>query len=104
MSLGIPGQVVDLAGDHPDLATVEVSGVRRMVNVGLLVDDPVGPGGWVVGHVGFAMSRMDEEEAHSAMSFLQDMGQAYREEGEALEGSVLGPTDDTEGDRDALRR
>ena len=56
MCLGIPGEVVELLPNHPDLARVEVSGVRRAVNIGLLADEPPQPGDWVLIHVGFAMS------------------------------------------------
>jgi hydrogenase expression/formation protein HypC len=56
MCLGIPGQVVELLESHEHLARVDVNGVGRIVNIGLLEDDPVVPGDWVLIHVGFAMS------------------------------------------------
>jgi hydrogenase expression/formation protein HypC len=61
-----------------------VSGVTRIVNVGLLEDEPLAPGDWVLIHVGFAMSKIDEEEAALALASLQLMGRAYDEELEAF--------------------
>jgi hydrogenase expression/formation protein HypC len=62
MCLGIPGQLVALDQGHPHLATVDVSGVTRTINVGLLEDEALQPGDWVLIHVGFAMSKIDEQE------------------------------------------
>ncbi len=84
MCLGIPGEVVELLPDRTDLATVEVSGVRRAINVGLLEEEELNPGDWVLIHVGFAMSKMNEKEAKSALDFLEDLGQAYEDEMAAL--------------------
>jgi hydrogenase expression/formation protein HypC len=89
MCLGIPGQLVDLAGDHPHLATVEITGVRRRINIGLLEDEGLQVGDWVLIHVGFAMSKIDEEEAARALEGLQLMGQAYDEELIALTESSI---------------
>jgi len=72
--LGIPGEVVELLDEHEHLATVDVAGVRRKVNIGLLVDEGVAPGDWVLIHVGFALARIDEEEARQAMAMLQLLG------------------------------
>ncbi|HEY1636738.1 MAG TPA: HypC/HybG/HupF family hydrogenase formation chaperone [Acidimicrobiales bacterium] len=92
MCLGIPGEVVELLSDQPDLATVEVSGVRRSINVGLLENEVVSPGDWVLIHVGFALSKIDEEEARAALEFLEGIGQAYDEELRALqESGIDGP-------------
>jgi len=63
MCLGIPGQVVELLESHEHLARVDVNGVGRIVNIGLLEDERVVPGDWVLIHVGFAMSKIDETEA-----------------------------------------
>ena len=63
MCLGIPGQLVELSQDSDQLARVDVAGVRRMINVGLLEDEALAPGDWVLIHVGFAMSKIDEDEA-----------------------------------------
>lgn len=61
MCLGIPGRVVEL-GENPHLATVDVFGAKRQINMGLL-DEPVQPGDWVLIHVGFALMRLDEDAA-----------------------------------------
>jgi hydrogenase expression/formation protein HypC len=89
MCLGIPGEIVELMDDRPDLAKVDVSGVRRMINIGLLADDPPVPGEWVLIHVGFALSKIDEDEAAAALEFLQGIGQAYEDELAALRESMI---------------
>ena len=66
MCLAIPGQIVDVVDEPNRLARVDVAGVRRTVNIGLLDKDADGgavPGDWVLIHVGFALSKVDEEEA-----------------------------------------
>lgn len=90
MCLGIPGEVVEVLADGPDLARVEVGGVRRVVNIGLLSEDDVHPGDWVLIHVGFALSRIDEEEAAAALELLAGIGQAYTDELRALAESDIG--------------
>jgi hydrogenase expression/formation protein HypC len=87
--LGIPGEVVELNVSNPDLAKVEVAGVRRNINIALLADEGVAPGDWVLIHVGFAMSKIDEEEARRAMEGLLLMGAAYAEELEAVRLSQI---------------
>jgi hydrogenase expression/formation protein HypC len=89
MCLGIPGELVEFVPDQPDLAKVNVSGVRRVINVGLLSDEPLAPGDWVLIHVGFALSKIDEEEAASALAFLEGIGQAYEDELTALAESQI---------------
>ncbi|ADP80733.1 HypC/HybG/HupF family hydrogenase formation chaperone [Pseudofrankia inefficax] len=89
MCLGIPGEVVSLSADRPDIATVAVSGVRRAVNIGLLAQDPPCPGDWVLIHVGFALSKIDEREAAAAMEFLEGIGRAYDDELDALRASSI---------------
>jgi len=89
MCLGIPGEVIELHPDQRDLAKVNVSGVRRMINIGLLADDPPVPGEWVLIHVGFALSKIDEQEAAAAMQFLEGIGQAYEDELTALKASLI---------------
>jgi hydrogenase expression/formation protein HypC len=66
-----PGEVIEFLPDQPDLARVDVSGVRRVINVGLLADDMPEPGEWVLIHVGFALSKIDEDEAAAALEFLE---------------------------------
>jgi hydrogenase expression/formation protein HypC len=89
MCLGIPGEVVELMDDRPDLAKVDVSGVRRAINIGLLEDQKVEPGDWVLIHVGFALSKIDEDEAKAALDFLEGIGQAYADELAALAESKI---------------
>jgi hydrogenase expression/formation protein HypC len=73
--LAIPGKIVEVAPDMPHLALVEVTGVRRRVDLGLLQDDLPGPGDWVLIHVGFAMSRISEEQAEAQMQTLRMLGE-----------------------------
>lgn len=126
MCLAIPGQVVELIDVESHLARVEVAGVHRTVNVGLLVPDAPGsesppsaapspdssspegsattgpssasdsleqggvePGDWVLIHVGFAISKVDEEEAARTFEFLQTIGQDFEDELEDLKGSDI---------------
>ena len=89
MCLGIPGEIVELLDDRPDLAKVDVSGVRRAINIGLLEDEKLEPGDWVLIHVGFALSKIDEDEAKAALDFLEGIGQAYADELAALTDSRI---------------
>lgn len=75
MCLAIPGRIVELVEDLPHLAMVEVTGVRRRVDLGLLQDDMPGPGDWVLIHVGFAMSRISESGAEEQMRMLSMLGE-----------------------------
>ncbi|MEC3981705.1 HypC/HybG/HupF family hydrogenase formation chaperone [Amycolatopsis sp. H20-H5] len=84
MCLGIPGEIIEIIEDRPDLAKVAVSGVKRTINIGLLDEDPPKPGDWILIHVGFALSKIDEEEAKAAMDFLESIGKAYEDEMAAL--------------------
>jgi hydrogenase expression/formation protein HypC len=74
MCLAIPGQIVEL-GSEPHLATVEVSAVRRKVNIDLLSDEPLSVGDWVLIHVGFAMSRINGEQADEQLRLLRMLGE-----------------------------
>ena len=91
MCLAIPGQVIEVVDDVHQIAKVEVVGVRRNVNVGLLTSDgeDVRPGDWVLIHVGFALSKVDEEEAHATLALLRQMGADYERELEELKASVI---------------
>jgi hydrogenase expression/formation protein HypC len=93
MCLGIPGQVLELGVGHEHLARVDVAGVGRVVNVGLLEDEDLAPGDWVLIHVGFAMARIDEEEAALALASLHLLGRAYEDEVEALTQSRVAEAD-----------
>jgi hydrogenase expression/formation protein HypC len=87
--LGIPGEVVEVLEGDQQLARVDVAGVRRVVNVGLVADDGLAPGDWVLIHVGFAMAKIDEAEAELALASLRLMGQAYDDEVRALAASRI---------------
>ncbi len=91
MCLAIPGQVVSVVDEERRLAKVEVAGVRRSVNIGLLDGEQggVGPGDWVLIHVGFAISQIDEAEAHATRELLEQMGAEYEQELEELKASVI---------------
>lgn len=82
MCLAIPGRIVEIVDEDLQLAKAEVSGVRRTINIGLIGDenDPVALGDWVLIHVGFAMSRIDEEEAQFTLRALEQIGEAYQQE------------------------
>ena len=97
MCLGIPGQLVEFVDSHEHLARADVSGVTRVINIGLLEDEPLAAGDWVLIHVGFAMSKIDEEEANLALASLKLMGQAYDDELAALFGSEGMTSDDNGG-------
>jgi hydrogenase expression/formation protein HypC len=89
MCLGIPGQIIDIVDDVNYIAKVEVSGVRRNVSIALLGTEGIAPGDWVLIHVGFAMSKIDEVEARETMKLLQLMGQAYADELDMLHSSQI---------------
>jgi len=89
MCLGIPGEVIEILDDRPDLAKVDVSGVRRAINIGLLENEKVEPGDWVLIHVGFALSKIDEAEAKASLDFLTGLGDAYTDELNALAESDI---------------
>ncbi|MBA3885830.1 MAG: HypC/HybG/HupF family hydrogenase formation chaperone [Acidobacteria bacterium] len=80
MCLGIPGLIVEFVGEGRMLARADVSGVRRVVNVGLVEPDGLEPGDWVLIHVGFAISKIDEDEARRTTEFLKQLGDPYEEE------------------------
>ena len=75
MCLAIPGKIVELLHDPPYLGMVEVMGVRRRVDLGLLQDESPLPGDWVLIHVGFAMSKISEESATEQMQMLRMLGE-----------------------------
>jgi hydrogenase expression/formation protein HypC len=91
MCLAIPGQIQDVVDESLRLAQVEVAGVRRTVNIGLLdsEDGGIDRGDWVLIHVGFAISKIDEEEATATRRLLEQMGAAYEQELEELKASVI---------------
>jgi hydrogenase expression/formation protein HypC len=83
MCLGVPGEIVQVLDDRPDIAEVDVSGVRRAINIGLLEGQVVEPGDWVLVHVGFALSRIDEAEAKAMLQLLEGIGQPDADEPQA---------------------
>jgi len=91
MCLAIPGQIVEVVDQVNRLAKVDVAGVQRNVNIGLLDSDGVGVGigDWVLIHVGFALSKVDEAEAHATLRLLEQMGAEYEMELEELRASVI---------------
>ncbi|MFC2969620.1 HypC/HybG/HupF family hydrogenase formation chaperone [Acidimangrovimonas pyrenivorans] len=88
MCLGIPGQIVAITDETRLLALAEVSGVRREVNVACIAEGPLEGliGEWALIHVGFAMSRIDADEAAKTLDALRELGEAQ----EALEAMAEG--------------
>ena len=76
MCLAIPGKIVDLLAEDRSMALVEVLGVRRKVDLGLLQEDPPSLGDWVLIHVGFAMSKIGEVDAQQQLRMLTDLGES----------------------------
>lgn len=89
MCLGIPGQVVRFLDETDELAKVEVTGVTRSINIGLVRDEGLKIGDWVLIHVGFAMSIIDEEEAATALGGLQLLGEQFDTEVAEIAGSRI---------------
>lgn len=83
MCLGIPGQIVEIADEENKLAIVNVAGIKRRINVTCIVDETHPPdsciGDWVLIHVGFAMSRIDEAEANKTLELLAEIGEMQQE-------------------------
>lgn len=80
MCLGIPGRLTEFVDTTAQLAKVEVSGVTRTISIALLDGESLEIDDWVLIHVGFAMAKIDEAEAESVLSGLEQMGRAYEEE------------------------
>lgn len=75
MCLAIPGKIVEFSKEQPLLAKVDVAGVKRAINIGLLADQPLEEGDWVLIHVGFAMSKISEEDAQAQLTMLAALGE-----------------------------
>ena len=86
MCLAVPAQIVELVDPAAGLATAELSGVRRKVSVALCPEAAVGD--WVLIHVGFALARIDEDEALATLALLEQLGEAYEQELDAIRGSA----------------
>jgi hydrogenase expression/formation protein HypC len=78
MCLGIPGEIIELA-EHEDLAVASVEGVKRMINIGLLADEGLQPGDWVLVHLGFALERVEEKTARASLDFVTGRDGAFGE-------------------------
>ena len=90
MCLAIPGRVIEMVDAERQIAKVEVAGVRRNVNIGLLTgDDRPELGEYVLIHVGFALSKIDEQEAMETLRMLESLGAAYRDELDQFEESSI---------------
>ena len=89
MCLGIPGQILEIVDDANSIAKVDVSGVKRNVSVALVRPEGIASGDWVLIHVGFAMSKIDENEARESMRALTQMGQSYTDELSMLHQSQI---------------
>jgi hydrogenase expression/formation protein HypC len=89
--LAIPGRIVGVIDELNRLAKVDVAGVQRTINIGLLDGEEGGvrPGDWVLIHVGFALSKVDEDEAHATLALLREMGTEYEQELVELQGSRI---------------
>lgn len=87
MCLAIPGRIVEFVDEENQIAKVEVGGVRRNVNLGLLDRKEVDLGDYVLVHVGFAMSKVDEKEAEEALNLLRELG-AYDDEVDQFKSSL----------------
>ena len=92
MCLAIPGKVVELATEDRTLAVVDVLGVRRSVDLGLLQHNPPVIGDWVLIHVGFAMSKIGEEDARRQLNMLAELGESEAA-AEEVQGYGLGEKD-----------
>lgn len=88
MCLGIPGEVQEVLADRPDLARVTVNGSAQLINVGLIEDELLEPGDWILIHMGFALSRIDQDEAYAALDFLEGLGQENQNAMAALTRTV----------------
>ncbi|MCU1489686.1 MAG: hydrogenase assembly chaperone hypC/hupF [Acidimicrobiaceae bacterium] len=89
MCLAIPGEVVSFVEGNDQLVLVDVVGVKRKINVGLLEPGEIRVGDWILIHVGFAMSKIDEKEAAEALAMLELMGQAFTDELTAVSESRI---------------
>ncbi|HZS57666.1 MAG TPA: HypC/HybG/HupF family hydrogenase formation chaperone [Gemmatimonadaceae bacterium] len=89
MCLAIPAQIVEIVDRARHLAKADVSGVRRTINVGLIGSETLAVGDWVLIHVGFALSLIDETEARRTMDLLRAMGEDYQSELRQIDGSRI---------------
>jgi hydrogenase expression/formation protein HypC len=88
MCLGIPGRIIEIDSDGSEQALADVGGATRRVNVALLAEEGLATGDWVLIHVGFALARLDEDEARQTIEMLEGMERAYTDELDAMARSV----------------
>ncbi len=79
MCLAIPGKIVEIVDEENQIAKVEVGGVRRNINIGMLGKEETSVGDYVLIHVGFAMSKIDEKEAQETLRVLEEIGEFQAE-------------------------
>lgn len=89
MCLGIPGQIIEFVDPTHHIAKVEVSGVRRNINVGLVLPDGLEKGDWVLIHVGFALSKIDADEAKRTTEYLTQLDDLYVDEIKQISDSAI---------------
>lgn len=87
MCLAIPGKIIEIVDAENDIAKVEVGGVRRNINIGMLDKDDARIGDYVLIHVGFAMSKIDEKEAEDTLRLLEELG-SYETEIDQFKSSI----------------
>ncbi len=80
MCLGIPGRIIEIVDEEYDIAKVEVSGVKRNISIALVRPEGIVAGDWVLVHVGFAMSKIDETEAQETLKALKLLGDPFSDE------------------------
>ena len=93
MCLGVPGEIVELLDAERGLAKVDIGGVRREVSTAL-IDGGVTPGDWVLIHVGFALSRIDEQQAREMLDVLERLGEPYEQELADIRASCITCSDE----------
>jgi hydrogenase expression/formation protein HypC len=87
MCLAIPGKIIEIVDAENDIAKVEVGGVRRNINIGMLDKEDARIGDYVLIHVGFAMSKIDEKEAEDTLRLLEELG-SYQDEMDQFKSSI----------------
>ena len=100
MCLAIPGKIVELADGQSEVGIVEVAGVRRKVQLGLLSEDMPAKGDWVLIHVGFAMSKISEVDAAEQMRLLSTLGEIDQAMEEVRGYGADGDTDENNADHE----
>jgi len=80
MCLGLAGEILAIFPENKDLATANVMGAERTINIGMIEGEDIKPGDWVLIHVGFAISRMTEDEARASIAFMESLGPGSEEQ------------------------